>query len=347
MQFLWLYFEDLIGKGRAWEILLELFISASAGLVNTALPLAVLLASVMTFGGLGENYELSAIKSAGISLKRTMAPLMIFASVIAFGSFLWADYVVPYTNLKVAALMYDVGKLRPELNILPGVFLNVSDKMSIRIGSKNMETAMMYDLLIYDHSRNGKSFKVTRADSGYMQLTDNQRYMLVTLYGGSTWVEMDEEGSLVENFPERRETFQKQTVINEIEGYDFERTGEVLFKQSYQVMKVTELKTAIDLLTDRLNERKGLLASSITGGSISRQNVKDHVFSADSSGFYFSGSRFAETISNSTEPQYFNHRLSQVENQALLTHSVKRAETVRKHIENAGIEIRDKQLKIF
>lgn len=347
MQFLWLFFEDLIGKGLAWGILFELFISASAGLVSMALPLAVLLASVMTFGKLGENYELSAIKSAGISLKQTMKPLAVFVSAIALASFLWANHVVPYSNLKVAALMYDVGKLRPELNILPGVFMNISDKMSLRIGSKNNQTAMMYDVMIYDHSRTNQSVKLTRADSGYMQLTDNQKYMVVTLYGGNSWVEMDKEGKISGNLPERRETFQKQTVISPVEGYDFERTSEVLFRQSYQVMNVFELKTAIDSLTKRLSERKKLLFRSITNWAGYPDSFDKEKNAAVLNGFEFSGNKFTDTIPKQSDSLEVTDSIKTYDQEAFLAYSIEKAGVTRKMIEMAELETRENQQNIY
>jgi lipopolysaccharide export system permease protein len=151
MHFLWLYIEDLVGKGLEWSIIGELLLYASAGLVKMALPLAILLSSIMTFGNFGENFELSAMKSAGISLQRIMMPLIIFSVLLSVGSFFWSNNIIPYTNLKTGSLLYDVANQRPELSIKPGVFNKDIEGYSIKIKSKNPNTPMMYDFMIYDH----------------------------------------------------------------------------------------------------------------------------------------------------------------------------------------------------
>ena len=124
MQFLWKYIDDLIGKGLEWNIISEFLLYTSASLVPMALPLAVLLASLMTFGNLAENLELLAFKSSGISLVRIMAPLMVISSVISVAAFFFANDVMPVANLKMRSLLYDIQQQRPELTIKPGVFDN-------------------------------------------------------------------------------------------------------------------------------------------------------------------------------------------------------------------------------
>ena len=124
MQFLWKYIDDLVGKGLEFKILAELLLYTSASLVPMALPLATMLASIMTFGDLGENNELIAMKSAGISLQRIFMPLVIISILVSIGAFFFANNVLPYTNLKMRSLLYDVQRQRPELNIKPGIFYN-------------------------------------------------------------------------------------------------------------------------------------------------------------------------------------------------------------------------------
>jgi lipopolysaccharide export system permease protein len=263
MHFLWLYIEDLVGKGLEWSIVAELMLYASAGLVKMALPLAILLASIMTFGNFGEHFELSAMKSAGISLQRIMMPLIIFSVFLSVASFFWSNNVIPTTNRKTGALLYDISNQRPELNIKPGIFNNGIDGFTIKIKNKNPNTPMMYDFMIYDHQSKRGNPKVTLADSGYMQITDNQKYMIVTLYGGRTYEEMVEKNQVQKIYPERHETFDKQTIILELKGFDLERTDESLFKHHYQMKTISQLQHSQDSLNKMLNERKKLFLADL------------------------------------------------------------------------------------
>ena len=136
MQFLFKYLEDLVGKGLEWHVVARLLVYASVTLVPLALPLAILLSSIMTLGNFGEHYELVACKTAGISLRKVMLPLVGAAVVISFAAFLFSNYVLPYANLKMSSLLYDVTNQRPALNIREGVFYNGIDGYVIRVGKK-------------------------------------------------------------------------------------------------------------------------------------------------------------------------------------------------------------------
>ena len=140
MQFLWKYIDDLVGKGLEFSVISELLLYAIAGLVPLALPLSILLASLMAFGNLGEHYELISLKSAGISLFRIMYPLIILTFIISIGAFFFSNNVLPYTNLKMGTLLFDVRNKRPEVSIKEGVFYNGIDGYSIKIGRKNKST---------------------------------------------------------------------------------------------------------------------------------------------------------------------------------------------------------------
>src|SRR5690554_1236283 len=164
MQFLWKYVDDLVGKGLDISLLGEMMFYATFGLLPYAFPLAMLLASIMTFGSLGENYELLAMKSSGISLFRIMKPLMVIAIFITGTAFYFANNILPHTNLRFTTLLYSVKEQRPELVLQQGVFTNEIDGYSIRVGNKDKKTNMLYDLLIYDHTGNKSNESVTVAD---------------------------------------------------------------------------------------------------------------------------------------------------------------------------------------
>lgn len=258
MQFLWKYIDDLVGKGLDVSVIAELMLYASAGLIPMALPLAILLASIMTFGNLGERFELTAIKASGISLQRTMAPLIWFSVVVSFSAFFISNNAIPYTNLKMSALLYSIKTQRPEMNIKPGVFNNDLENYSIRINDKNPVTNMMYGFMAYEHSSGLGNTTVTLADSGSMKITDDNRYMLIDLYNGIRYEEMqnsNRNGS--KTYPQRTDSFSTQTVVFSLAGFDFSKTDENLFKNNYQVKNIDELKLSIDSLYNSYNQRIG------------------------------------------------------------------------------------------
>lgn len=259
MQFLWKYIDDLVGKGLELDIILELLLYASAGLVPMALPLATLLASLMTLGNLGENNELLAMKSAGISLPRIMSPLIVLAILVSISAFFFANNVLPHTNLKISSLLYDVKQQRPELQIKPGIFNNDIDGYSIKVARKDPNTNLMRKIMIYDHRSNEGNLLVTVADSGYMQVTDDEKHMIVTLFNGYTYEEMKENVNVrrtPRKFPARRNKFDEQVAVLELKGFGFQRTNEDLFKSNFQVMNLNQLENASDSLEIQLGERK-------------------------------------------------------------------------------------------
>ena len=273
MQFLWKYIDDLVGKGLDIDIIFELLLYASAGLVPMALPLSTLLASLMTMGNMGENNELLAMKSAGISLPRIMSPLIILAILVSTGAFFFANNVLPHTNLKISSLLYDVKQQRPELQIKPGIFNNDIDGYSIKIAQKDPRTNLMRRIMIYDHRSNEGNLLVTVADSGYMQVTDDEKHMLVTLFDGYTYQEMSEGQSTRRNprkYPSRRNKFEEQVIVLELKGFGLQRTDEELFKSNFQVMNMNQLQKSTDSLTNELNKRKDAFINTMLTSTLVR-----------------------------------------------------------------------------
>ena len=271
MQFLWKYIDDLTGKGLEWIIIAELVLYASARLVPMALPLSVLLSSIMTFGNLGENFELTAIKSAGVSLQRFMAPLILLTIIISLGAFYYQDYVIPYTNLKTGALIYDVKNQRPELQIKEGMFYNGIEGYSIKIAKKDYKTNLLQNVMIYDHSENKNNVKVTIADSGYMRMTADEQNLILTLYNGYTFEEIEDTKKnrrpKDKTYPHRRQKFEKQVVIFELTGLDFSRTDEDLFKNNFQMMNLMQLEYAEDSLNSAFDKQIKRFASTLSTGN--------------------------------------------------------------------------------
>jgi lipopolysaccharide export system permease protein len=348
MHFLWLYIGDLVGKGLEWHIILELLVYASAGLVKMALPLAILLASIMTFGNMGEHFELSAMKSAGISLQKIMKPLIIFSVVLSIGSFFFSNYVIPYTNLKMGSLLYDISNQRPEMNIKPGIFNNDIPNFSIKIRDKDRQTNMMYDFMVYDHRERRGNVEVTMADSGTMEVTGDQKYMIITLYGGKSYVEMKEDKPMDKKHPENHRFFDKQTIIFELEGLDLERTDENLFKHHYQMKRIDELQRSKDSLTITLDNRKqtfvkGLLRTKYFKYERKRSGANDSLF------------QIADSIHKLTPPEELKIVLNmdslyndanEIDKEKALQMAKENAENTRKYIESNKNDLyeREKQL---
>ena len=251
MQFLWKYIDDLIGKGLEFSVISELLLYTSAGLVPLALPLAILLSSLMTFGNLGENFELTALKSAGISLQRIMSPLIIMTVLISIGAFYFANNFLPYTNLKMRSLLYDVQQQRPEMQIREGIFYNGIDNYSIKVADKNHRTNMMYDIKIYDHTDRRGNLKVTVADSGFMMITEDKGHLVTTLYSGYNYEEMEDRARQRETrtFPHRNDRFREQRLIIELSGFDLQRTDEEAFRHNSQMMNLNQLSMTADSLS--------------------------------------------------------------------------------------------------
>ncbi len=252
MQFLWKYIDDLIGKGLEMSVISEFLLYTSASLVPMALPLAVLLASLMTFGNLAENLELLAFKSSGISLVRIMAPVMLISACIAIGAFMFANFVMPVTNLKMRSLLYDIQQQRPELTIKPGVFDNNLEGYSIRIGSRDTKTSLLQDILIFDHTKKQGNIRVTVADSGYMKMSADEKHLLLTLYNGHTYEEMQKqkkEKKHIKSYPHQREHFEHQDLIIKMTGFGLNRTDENLFRNAFSMLNIGQLHHFEDSLT--------------------------------------------------------------------------------------------------
>uniref|UniRef100_UPI00321720AD LptF/LptG family permease n=1 Tax=uncultured Draconibacterium sp. TaxID=1573823 RepID=UPI00321720AD len=249
MQFLWKYVDDLVGKGLDFSVLGEMMFYASFALLPLAFPLAMLLASIMTFGALGENYELVAMKASGISLVRIMRPLIVIALVITVTAFYFANNILPKTNLKFSTLLWSVKQQRPELVIQSGVFTNEMDGYSIKVGHKDTKTNMLYDLLIYDHRGNKGNESVTVADSGFLKITEDKRFMVLDLYNGVNYQEQKSKDRKKKDYhPYQRNKFQEQTMRVRVRDFEFNRRDESIFKNQYRMLNTKELVYMEDTL---------------------------------------------------------------------------------------------------
>jgi lipopolysaccharide export system permease protein len=255
MQFLWLYVDDLVGKGLDWYILMELLFYASSTFVPMALPLAILLSSLMTFGNLGENYELVALKSSGISLKRLMRPLVILSVFISISAFLFSDFVLPVANLKFRSLLYDVQHQKLAFKMKEGIFNRDLGDYVLRIGSREDDGERIKEVMIYDHSQKYGNTKSTIADSGIMTQTPNGSAVLFTLYNGVNYEEKIDQQNHRKTRPFQRMEFKEEQIRFELDN-GLGRTDENLFKSSYHMMNLEQLSTSKDSLEGELVKKK-------------------------------------------------------------------------------------------
>ncbi len=255
MFFLFKYVDDLIGKGFEWYTILELMLYQAAISVAMALPLSILLSSIMTFGSLGENYELVAIKSAGISLQKAMRPLFLVIITLAIGSFFFSQYIMPKANMKFWSLMYDIKNAKLSFLIKPGIFNNSITSYAIRVDSKS-EDGSLYGIVIYDHTSNNGIAKVIMAKEGKMTKSPDGNFMTLKLLNGIRYEETNGNGN--GSFNPRQELYRMRFKETEVR-FDFSsfhglsRTSEDNFRGNTVMLNLKELKHRKDSLTSVLD----------------------------------------------------------------------------------------------
>ncbi|MDE6006961.1 MAG: LptF/LptG family permease [Muribaculaceae bacterium] len=262
MQFLWRYIDDLVGKGLSPGLLAELFFYAALSMVPMALPLAILLASLMTFGNLGERSELTAIKASGVSLVKTMSPLIIFISMIAVGAFFFQNDVLPKAQVKMWTLLFSARQKSPELEIPEGTFYDQIPGYNLYVKSKDKETGMLRDVMIYDVSKGGDNSTILLSDSARLAFTPDMRYLYLHLYKGEQFENLREQRYGDRNVPFRRETFQDKEVLIPFDA-NFNRLDEGGMRNQYVGKNITELRQTIDSLNVRIDSL-GRAAEAVT-----------------------------------------------------------------------------------
>jgi lipopolysaccharide export system permease protein len=248
MQTILKYIDELVGKGLSYLDYAELMMYFSMNILPVALPLAILLSSLMTFGNLGQFNELTAIKSSGISLIRVMVPIAIWVLGCTIGLFFFNNYVVPKANLKAFSLLYDLRQKKPSLDLKPGVFYNGIPGYSIKIVQKFDNDSSIKGVIIYDHTQGRGNTDVIIADSGSMYLFNNKEYLALELFHGNSYSEYKGESGLNFLNPQEfvRNAFDKTQIMFNLSSFDLSRTKEELFTGSRQMMPVDKLDHHID-----------------------------------------------------------------------------------------------------
>ncbi len=280
MQFLWKYVDDLVGKGLEWYIIAKLLVYASSTFVPLALPLAILLSSLMTFGNLGEHYELVAIKAAGISLRKVMAPLVVLSVLISGIAFYFSNNILPYANLKFHAILYDVREQKLALNIKEGIFYDGIDGYVIRVGKKEPDGKTIRNIKIYDHTARMGNINVTSAEWGIMQLTNDKKSLIFTLYNGINYQEKTDQQNYSRRKPFQRTAFKENQQRFDLSAFAMSRTNEDLFRSHYQMLNLKQLHTAEDSLSGKISQRKAEMREQVWR-SYFHLNRKDSLLTYD------------------------------------------------------------------
>ena len=253
MNFVWRYIDELVGKGLDPMVILELIMYATINMIPMGLPLAILLATIMTMGNLGENYELLAMKSAGMSLPQIMKPLIIVVGLISVGGFFIINDLVPYANRKMFSIIYDIRQQKQTIEFQDGLFFNGIENMSIRVEKQDPKTGLLRGVLIYDNRNTSGNMTTTIADSGYIRLSDDKKFLLVSLYNGETY-EQTRNSKWYTQSTLRHHVFERQEGTIPMEGFDFQRSDESSFGGSSQTRDLKELQRAIDSLDLMVND---------------------------------------------------------------------------------------------
>lgn len=268
MQTLWFYIDDIVGKGLGFFFIIELLAYKCVSLIPMALPLAILISSVMVMGSLAEHYELSTMKSAGTRLLRIMRPLIFVGFASALLSYYCSATLIPLANLKFGSRMYDVQQQKPALRLDEGIFNDDFQGFSIHIGKKGTDGKTIKDVLIYDQSESAKGgYSQITAKEGQMFMAEEGRYFIMNLKDGNQYIEVTPGGVTNNNgkYPFVRTSFKQWTKVFDMNEFSLNRTNEELFTNNKSMMSIPQLAKAVDSMDLRLEDRRKSLSDQVRG----------------------------------------------------------------------------------
>ena len=248
MQFLWLYIDELVGKGLSLKVILEFLGWGSATLIPLSLPLATLLSSVMTLGNLGENNELLAIKAAGISLSRVLLPLIIVSAIISIGAFFASNELIPVAYNKIFTLRDDIGKTKEEIKIPTDTFYDGIDGYILRVDDRDKETDMMHGVMVYNHTGKKGNTSLTLADSAMMKMSEDKTYLTFVLFNGANYEETNTRKYRDTTLQLQKIEFDKQEMVIPLENYAFKKSEDTRFGDEVRTMNLRQLRHNEDSL---------------------------------------------------------------------------------------------------
>ena len=254
MQFLWLYIDELVGKGLELKVILEFLMWGSCQVLPLALPLATLLASMMTFGDMGEHYELTAMNSAGISLARILLPATVASAIIAVGAFFIGDRLVPYSINHIYTMREDIGRTKSEIKIPVGTFYDGIEGYILRIDDRDKESGMMYGVMVYDHTTDKGNLRLTVADSGLMKMSKAKDYLTFQLYDGTNYQETNTRKYRDTTLALQRIHFARQEMVIPLENYSFHHSDSARYGEQVRSMSNEQLRHGRDSLAQKSDE---------------------------------------------------------------------------------------------
>ena len=246
MQFLWLYIDELVGKGLSFKVILEFLGWGAATLLPLSLPLATLLASMMTLGTLGENNELLAIKAAGISLQRVLVPLCGACIVISIGAFFISNDLIPVAYNNIYTLRDDIGKTKEEIKIPTRTFYNGIEGYILRVNERNDETGIMHGVMVYNHTKNKGNTSLTLADSAQMKMSKDKSYLTFVMYNGSNYEETNTKKYRDTTLQMQKIDFDKQSLVIPLKNYAFQKSDSSRFNDQVKSMNLKQLNHSQD-----------------------------------------------------------------------------------------------------
>ncbi len=266
MQFLWKYIDDMVGKGLEISVLAELFMYAALSLMPLALPLAILLGSLMTFGNLGERLELLAMKSAGVSLLHIMRPLIVTVCLISIGAFFFQNYVIPMAQVKFYTLLWSIRQKSPELDIPEGVFYSEITGYNVYVRHKDNKTGSLRDMMIYDYSNGFENASVMVADSGRLKASADKKFLVLSLYSGESFRNLDDQSKNTNKAKKsvsyQRETFASRDILIEFDA-NLSMSDESFMQNQFFGKNLRDLQISIDSMEIRLDSIQNINSKNI------------------------------------------------------------------------------------
>lgn len=278
MQFLWRYVDELIGKGLEMTVMAQFFFYSALTLVPVSLPLAILLAALITFGNFGERFELLAMKAAGISLLKIMRPLIVFIAFICCLSFYFQNVIGPKAQADLGTLLISMKQKAPELDIPEGVFYDEIEGYNLYVKHKNRNTGMLYDVLIYNFEKGFENAQIIKADSGRLEMTADKKHLYLHLYDGEQFENLKSQNMNQRNVPYRREAFREKHAIIEFDS-DFNMVDAGIMSSYSSSKNMRKLQTDIDSMrlrndsVGRAYYREAMEGMYKITGSITREDT--------------------------------------------------------------------------
>lgn len=282
MQFIWRYIDDMVGKGLDLPVLGEMFLYAALFLIPMALPLAILLASLMTFGNLGERLELLAMKSAGVSLIRIMQPLTVLVAAISVGAFFFQNNAMPVIQVKLYSLLYSIRQKSPELDIPEGTFYNEITGYNVYVKHKDRETGLLRNIMIYDYANGFNNANIMVADSGRLKTSADKLFLILSLYNGESFANLKDQSDATGSMkavPYRRESFKSRDILIEFDE-NFTRTDESFLQNQYIGKNLVNLQHSIDSMNVRLDSVRSFNAKDVVQMSY-KKSFADRAYPGD------------------------------------------------------------------